>query len=163
MSIYQEKDIHLGRYIDCDISKDQLLGRFYSEMNGKKVYSPIIGTDVCTNAQQYIFLEDIENMYYVTLNVPKEYTEEFKELISGDVSEIHIFGKFKRLKGELCYDKIMSCLGINNRDEINKIVSTKYVVQIVDPEMENNVYYKGGVLLIIGILCLLKCLEKKKA
>lgn len=162
MSIYQEKDIHLGRYIDCDILREQLLGKFYTEMNGKKVYSPITGNYVYTNAQQYIFLEDIENMYYVTLNVPKEYTEEFKELIAGNVSEIHIFGKFKKLKGELYYDEIMSCLGINNRDEIDKIVSKKYVIQIVDPEMERNVYYKGGALLIIGILCLLKCLEKKK-
>jgi len=163
MSIYQEKDIHQGRYIDCDISKEQLLGRFYTEMNGKKVYSPITGTDVITNAQKYVFLEDIENMYYVTLDVPKKYTEEFKELIAGDVSEIHILGKFKRLKDELCYDEIMSCLGINNRDEINEIVSTKYVIQIVDQEMERKVYYKGGVLLIIGILCLSKCLERKES
>lgn len=157
---YSQNDIHLGRYIECNITKEHLLGSVYSEMNGKKVYSAICDNDVYTNDQRYIMLTNTENIYYVSLNVPNKYIEEFQKLISDEISTLHVYGKFKKLKSELFYDDIMRCLNLKNDDEINRLVSSKYVIQIVEPEMERRVLFKGVLLLLVGVLCLRTCLEK---
>ena len=159
---YQKNEIHSGKYIECDISKEQLLGNFYSEMNGKIVYSPICGNNVYTHEQRYIVAVSKENNYYVSIDVPDERKKEFQALFSGEISSIHIFGKFKRIKGELSYEEIIKCLDIKSIDDVEKYVSKQYVIQVVEQTSEKKYYYKGVVLILVGIICVLSCFEKNK-
>lgn len=160
-SSYHENEIHAGRYIDCNISKELLLGSYYSEMNGKTLFSPICGYNVYTSTSRYIMMEDTKNSYYVSLDVPDEYQDEFQKMISGTKSSIHIYGKFKKLKGEFGYEEIRNCLKLDKNDDITKFVSTQYVIEIVDLETEKKNYYKGIILLIIGMIIILSCFEKR--
>lgn len=107
---YDKADIRNGRYIEYDISKEQLLGMYYTEVNGAIKYSPYCGSDVYSSMETYIVSVDGNSNYYVPLMVAKEYQKEFRKIINSD-DKYHILGKFEKFKGILVYEIIAECIG----------------------------------------------------
>ncbi|HKM03489.1 MAG TPA: hypothetical protein VJZ04_02640 [Lachnospiraceae bacterium] len=110
----------------------------------------------------YIISLNDWSAYYISLIVPYEYYSEIEEYIKDRSSSYHITGKFEKLKSELPYDEISEVTGIEDNSEINKIVSAKYAIRIVDFNKKKIIFIKGLSLVCAGIILFLSSVEKKK-
>lgn len=148
-SSYENIQIKEGRYIDYNITKEQLIGSYYSENNGTIKFGPCCNENALTLAQTYIVAVNRDRNYYVPLVIPHEHQKEFKEMINGDNS-YPLFGKFVRSDDVLYYDQITRCTGIDSKSEIDQMISTQYRIELVDPKHEKRELYKGLLLLAVG-------------
>lgn len=104
---YGRSEIKSGCYMECDIAKEQLIGKYYSEGNGTIKYGPYCNEDLWSQVQTYIVATNKELNYYVPLMVPMEYQKDFGEMVRSD-SAYHIFGRFEK--------KIVYCIMIQLRN-----------------------------------------------
>lgn len=157
---YSKFEIQRGRYIEYDISKENLLGHYYTNPDGSIKYGPYCVEFGYIAHQTYIVSINKDSNYYVPLVVANKYIKEFNKTSYGDES-YHILGKFEKLAYPLDYEIISKCLGTGNHSKINELVSPYYQIKIVDSEDENMILYKGLAFLITGLLIFLVTLEKK--
>lgn len=159
---YDKADIRNGRYIEYDISKEQLLGMYYTEVNGAIKYSPYCGSDVYSSMETYIVSVDGNSNYYVPLMVAKEYQKEFKKIINSD-DKYHILGKFEKFKGILVYEIIAECIGTDNKSEIDQIISDDHQIRVVDLQDERKILYKGLSFFLVGVFLFIVSVDRKKS
>lgn len=159
---YDKADIRNGRYIEYDISKEQLLGMYYTEVNGAIKYSPYCGSDVYSSMETYIVSVDGNSNYYVPLMVAKEYQKEFRKIINSD-DKYHILGKFEKFKGILVYEIIAECIGTDNKSEIDQIISDDHQIRVVDLQDERKILYKGLSFFIVGVFLFIVSVDRKKS
>lgn len=159
---YDKADIRNGRYIEYDISKEQLLGMYYTEVNGAIKYSPYCGSDVYSSMETYIVSVDGNSNYYVPLMVAKEYQKEFRKIINND-DKYHILGKFEKFKGILVYEIIAECIGTDNKSEIDQIISDDYQIRVVDLQDERKILYKGLSFFLVGVFLFIVSVDRKKS
>lgn len=159
---YDKADIRNGRYIEYDISKEQLLGMYYTEVNGAIKYSPYCGSDVYSSMETYIVSVDGNSNYYVPLMIAKEYQKEFKKIINSD-DKYHILGKFEKFKGILVYEIIAECIGTDNKSEIDQIISDDHQIRVVDLQDERKILYKGLSFFIVGVFLFIVSVDRKKS
>lgn len=158
---YRKSEIKNGRYIECDITRERLIGSYYAENNGKIKYGPYCGTDVISSESTYIVAINEDSDYYVPLIVAREYQKDFKEMINSD-DTYHLVGKFKKFRGFLSYDLIAECLGTDDRSKINQMVSASHQIKLVDLEDEKKELYKGFSFLIVGAFILFVSVSREK-
>lgn len=159
---YDKADIRNGRYIEYDISKEQLLGMYYTEVNGAVKYSPYCGSDVYSSMETYIVSVDGNSNYYVPLMVAKEYQKEFRKIINSD-DKYHILGKFEKFKGILVYEIIAECIGTDNKSEIDQIISDDHQIRVVDLQDERKILYKGLSFFLVGVFLFIISVDRKKS
>lgn len=159
---YDKADIRNGRYIEYDISKEQLLGMYYTEVNGAIKYSPYCGSDVYSSMETYIVSVDGNSNYYVPLMVAKEYQKEFRKIINSD-DKYHILGKFEKFKGILVYEIIAECIGTDNKSEIDQIISDDHQIRVVDLQDERKILYKGLSFFLVGVFLFIVSVDRKKS
>lgn len=157
---YNMSEIRNGRYIECDISREQLLGTYYTEVNGVIKYSPYCVSDVYTSMETYIVSIDGDSNCYVPLMVAKEYQKEFKKITNSD-DMYHIFGKFEKFKSFLYYELAARCIGTDNKSKIDQIISADHQIRVVDLQDEKNILYKGLSFFIVGVFIFVVTLERK--
>lgn len=155
---YNKFEIKKGRYIEYDISKENLIGSYYTNPDGSTGYGPYCAEFGYIAKQTYIVSINEKSNYYVPLVVTDKYIKKFSKTSYGDES-YHIFGKFEKLAYPLDYEMIAKCLGTENKSKINKSVSSYYQIKIVDLKNEKKILYKGLSFLIIGLLIFLVTLE----
>lgn len=158
---YRKTEIKNGRYIECDITKERLIGSYYTENNGKVKYGPYCGTDVISSNSTYIVAINEDSDYYVPLIVAQEYQKDFKEMVNSD-DTYHLVGKFEKFRSFLSYDLVAECLGINDKSKINQMVSSSHQIKLVDLEDEKRELYKGFSFLIAGVFILFVSVSRKK-
>ncbi len=158
---YRKSEISKGRYIEYDISKEDLIGSYYTNPGGSIGYGPYCTEFGYMAAQTYIVSINEDSDYYVPLVVTDKYIKKFSKTSYGDES-YHVFGKFEKLAYALDYDRIAECLGTDNQSEIDALISSDYQIRIVDLEDEKKLLYKGLSFFIIGMLIFLVTLERKK-
>lgn len=159
---YDKADIRNGRYIEYDISKEQLFGMYYTEVNGAIKYSPYCGSDVYSSMETYIVSVDGNSNYYVPLMVAKEYQKEFRKIINSD-DKYHILGKFEKFKGILVYEIIAECIGTDNKSEIDQIISDDHQIRVVDLQDERKILYKGLSFFLVGVFLFIVLVDRKKS
>lgn len=159
---YDKADIRNGRYIEYDISKEQLFGMYYTEVNGAIKYSPYCGSDVYSSMETYIVSVDGNSNYYVPLMVAKEYQKEFRKIINSD-DKYHILGKFEKFKGILVYEIIAECIGTDNKSEIDQIISDDHQIRVVDLQDERKILYKGLSFFLVGVFLFIVSVDRKKS
>lgn len=159
-SSYTVSEIKNGRYIECDISREQLLGRNDSELSGELRYAPYSDTDIYTGVETYIVATNENPDSYIPITITREYQDDFDNMTSGFVSTYHMFGKFKRytkfddIFGEtLSYDDVAQNLGIDE-EEAENVISTDHKIVPVDPKAERRITFKGLSLILLGSLIL---------
>lgn len=161
-SSYLGSEIKNGHYIEYDISREQLVGKNYTEPNGKVKYGPYSVIDVYSKAQTCLVAINDSVDYYVSLIIPSEYQEDFEKMVQSETDTYHVFGKFKKKNQYLYYDTIAECLGINDESEIKRMVSDNCQITVVDPDDEKSTLYKGLSLLALGLFVLFVTVEKDK-
>lgn len=155
---YSKFEIRNGRYIEYDISKENLIGRCYMDSDGSVNFSPYCNTDALSSNQFYLTAINGNSDYYVSLVIPREYQKDFQKMLKSD-DTYHVVGKFDKLRGILIYEGIAKCLGTNDKSKIDQIVSADYQIRIVNLENEKKELYKGLSILVCGGLLFLFSLE----
>lgn len=158
---YSKFEIKNGRYIEYDISKEQLIGMYYAEGNGTIKYGPYCNTDIYSSDSTYIVAINEDSDYFVPLIVAREYQKDFNEMVNSDVT-YHLIGKFEKFSSILIYDTIAECMGINNKSEIEQIISTYHQIRVVNLEDERKILHKGLSFLIVGMFILFVTVGRKK-
>lgn len=159
---YREYEIKNGRYIECDITKERLIGNYYTENNGKVKYSPYCGTDAISSDSTYIVAINEDSDYYVPLIVAREYQKDFKEMVNSD-DTYHLVGKFEKFRSFLSYDLVAECLGTDDKSKINQMVSASHQIKLVDLEDEKRELYKGFLFLIVGAFILFLSVSRENS
>lgn len=157
---YNVSEIKNGRYIEYDISREQLLGHDYTELSGEVKYTPYSATDIYTGVETRIVATNENLDSYIPITITREYQDDFDNMTSGRVSTYHVFGKFKRytkfddIFGEtLSYDDVAKNLGIDE-EEAENVISTNHRIVLVDPKAERRITFKGLSLILLGSLIL---------
>lgn len=157
---YNTSEIKNGSYIECNISKERLLRRDYSELNGATENAPYSNTDVFTGIQTYIVAVNENLDCYVPITVPREYQDGFESMINNDDIMYHVFGKFKRytkfndIFGDvLPYDTMAEYFRVDE-EEVKNIISEDHKIVLVDPLAERSIIYKGISLIFLGFIIL---------
>lgn len=161
-SSYREQEIKSGRYIECDISRDRLVGLYYTELDGETMFSPYSVINADTNTLYCLVAVNEDMDYYVSLKLPSEYQEDFAKIIRSDTDTLHITGKFKKKSPLLFYEKIALCLGIDDESAVRRMVSNQYQITTVNPKDVKNTLFIGILLLAVGILVLFVTVEREK-
>lgn len=159
---YEKSEIKSGSYMECDMEKEQLIGKYYSEGNGTIKYGPYCVSDVWSSEETYVAAINEDLDYYVPLIVSREYQGDFKKMVNSD-AVCHIFGKFEKRNTTLHYDTIAKCTGIHDKSKMNQMISASYRIKLVDLEDERRVLYKAFSLLIAGLFILFMTVEREKA
>ena len=160
-SSYREPEIKRGRFIECDISRDRLVGLYYTELDGETMFSPYSVINADTNTLYCLVAVNEDMDYYVSLKLPSEYQEEFAKIIRSDAETLHITGKFKKKRPLMFYDKIALCLGIDDESEVRRMVSDQYQINTVDPKDVKSTIFIGLLILAIGVLLLFVTVERE--
>lgn len=161
---YEQSEIKTGRFWECDITREQLMGNYYTEMNGTLKYGPYVGVDAVTSTETYLCAVNKNSTYYVPLVVTRDYVPPLTEMIDND-GTYHLFGKFEksaRTLTETDYDIIKKDTNAADKETVDQMVSTKYRIKVTDPNKEKVVLYKGLSLLVIGERRLHGGLEEKR-
>lgn len=160
-SSYREPEIKRGRFIECDISRDRLVGLYYTELDGETMFSPYSVINADTNTLYCLVAVNEDMDYYVSLKLPSEYQEDFAKIIRSDAETLHITGKFKKKKPLMFYDKIALCLGIDDESAVRRMVSDQYLITTVTPKKVKGTLFIGLLLLAVGILVLFVTVERE--
>lgn len=157
---YSASEIKTGRYIEYDISRDQMLGQNYTELNGEVRYAPYSVTDVYTGVETCIVATDENLDSYVPITISREFKDDFDTMAFGRAGTYHVFGKFARytkfndkFDDILSYDAVAEYLGIDEKDAENLII-TDHKIVLVNPKTERRITLKGLSLILIGSLIL---------
>ena len=161
-SSYSEQEIKSGRFIEYDISRNHLVGLYYTELNGETMFSPYSVINADTNTLYCLVAVNEDMNYYVSLKLPSEYQEDFAKVILSDTDTLHITGKFKKKSPLLFYDKIALCLGIDDKSVIKRMVSDQYQITTADPKNVKSTLFKGLLIMAVGILVLFITVEREK-
>ena len=160
-SSYRESEIKRGRFIECDISRDQLVGLYYTELDGETMFSPYSVINADTNTLYCLVAVNEDMDYYVSLKLPSEYQEEFAKIIRSETETLHITGKFNKKRPLMFYDKIALCLEIDDESAVRRMVSDQYQITTVTPKKVKNTLFIGLLLLAAGILVLFVTVERE--
>lgn len=155
---YNKFEIRNGRYIEYDISKEDLIGSYYTNPDGSIQYGPYCAESGYIAKQIYIAPINEDSNYYVPLIVPNKFIKKFRKTIYSDES-YHIFGKFERFSYVLKYELLAKCIGTDNKSKIDELVSSYHQIRLVDLEEEKKILYKGLSLIMIGLIIFLSTLE----
>lgn len=158
---YNKFEIRNGRYIEYDISKENLIGSYYTNSDGYVNFSPYCNTDALSSNQIYLVATNKDSDYYISLVVVRKYQKDFINMLNSD-NTYHIFGKFNKFRGILIYEGIAQCMGIDDSSEFDQIISTDHQIKIVDLDDEKKILYKGLAIFAIGLLIFLSTLEIEK-
>lgn len=159
-SSYREPEIKSGRFIECDISREHLVGLYYTELDGETMFSPYSVINADTNTLYCLAAVNEDMDYYVSLKLPSEYQEDFAKIIRSDTETLHITGKFKKKRPLMFYDKIAACLGNDDESAVRSMVSDQYQINIVDPKDVKSTLFIGLLILAIGVLVLFVTVER---
>lgn len=158
---YKTSEIKNGRYIEYDISKEQLLGGYYTELNNDIRYAPYSAVDVYTGVETYIIAAGEDSDCYIPITVTREYQDDFDKMVSGATETYHLFGKFKRYKkfndifgDTLSYDDVAEQLEIEDEEEAENMFSENHKIVLIDPKAERRITYEGISLILLGSLIL---------
>ena len=160
-SSYREPEIKRGRFIECDISRDRLVGLYYTELDGETMFSPYSVINADTNTLYCLAAVNEDMDYYVSLKLPGEFQEDFAKIIRSDTETLHVIGKFKKKSPILFYDKIAFCLGIDDESAVRRMVSDQYLITTVNPKDVKSTLFIGLLLLAVGILVLFVTVERE--
>lgn len=160
-SSYREPEIKRGRFIECDISRDRLVGLYYTELDGETMFSPYSVINADTNTLYCLVAVNEDMDYYVSLKLPSEYQEDFAKIIRSDAETLHITGKFKKKRPLMFYDKIALCLGIDDESAVRRMVSDQYQINTVDPKDVKSTLFIGLLILAIGVFVLFVSVERE--
>lgn len=158
---YDRIELKNGRYIECDIAKEQLIGTYYTDKSGIIKYNPYCNENALSSEQTYIVAINKSLDYYVPLVIPREYQKDFRQIINSDKT-YHLFGKFEKFNNILYYDTISQCTGIDSTSKINQMISAKHQIKAVEPKNERRVLYQGFSLLASGLLILFVTIIRKR-
>lgn len=78
---YNKFEIRNGRYIEYDISKEDLIGSYYTNPDGSIKYGPYCAEIGYIAKQTYIVSINEDSNYYVPLIVPNKFIKKFSKAI----------------------------------------------------------------------------------
>lgn len=133
-----------GQYLELEISPDDIMREM---VDGKLL--PLYATVSYANDHRYMIGTD-DKSYYIALIVPKAYQKDFTAFLKSK-SNYYFTGKVEKLKSELSYRGIMNCLNIK-REDIEKVVDTKYFIKIVNIKNEKRILYMGVCMVVSSIM-----------
>ena len=90
---YQQTEIKNGRFIERDITREELIGSYYTENNGTVKYGPYCCENGYTAKQIYIVAVNENTKYYAPLVLSRKYQKDFQQMINENTS-YHILCKF---------------------------------------------------------------------
>lgn len=155
-------DIKNGRYIEYDVSREQLMGKYYTEKNGTIKYGPYCVTNAYTSTSTYLVAINREANYYIPLVIALDYQKDFDKMVNGETHTYHIFGKLGKFGNVLYYDTITECTGIESKSLINQMIDANHQIKTVALEDEREILYKGLSLLTFGLFIFFVTVERKK-
>lgn len=155
---YSKFEIRNGCYIESDITKENLIGSYYTNPDGSIKYGPYCAESGYIAKQTYIVSINEDSNYYVPLIVPNKFIKKFSKTSYGDET-YHIFGKFERFSYVLNYELLAKCIGTDNKSKIDELVSSYHQIRLVDLEEEKKILYKGLSLIMIGLIIFISTLE----
>lgn len=158
---YQQTEIKKGCFIERDITREQLIGRYYRENNGTVKYGPYCSENGYTANRTYIVAVNENPTYYVPLILSRKYQKEFDQIIGEDTT-YHIFGKFEKFDSIMPYSPIAECPGIDGPTGTDQLMSSRYQIKMIDPLSEKKVLYKGLSLFIFGSLILVVTVKRER-
>lgn len=161
-TFYDPEKIHSGNYVRYDISRDQILGRFYTDADGEDKYGPLCVVDAWTSEYRYMAASDDSKHVYLSLNVSDRLQPQLQKLVDGETNTYQIYGKVRKLRYDLQYDRIAEYMDISDLDELKQIVSAKHEIKVVDPERRESMWYKGLIFFVMGFCGVLRGVEKKE-
>jgi len=140
-------EISSGDYVCGNIQS--LLGK-ESSFDGKHLLFPFCSTDTWSQEEHYVVCVNKVETKYIYLKVPSEFLEEFKKLISTDLSSNYLlYGKVKRSASS---DTTIINLFKGYIKGSDKIIIDKYVIEVVDFNKETEKIVQGICLLFAGFL-----------
>ncbi|NLL92917.1 MAG: hypothetical protein GX225_02055 [Clostridiales bacterium] len=97
-----------------------------------------------------------EQVQYIPIYVSEKNLKDFEVITKGnDSASYHLTGKIVDIKEyEEPYDKLKNILKLQSDEEVDKLVSNEYMIEIVDFQQEKKYYIKGIVLMILGLVLL---------
>lgn len=163
---YEETEIKNGRFLECDITREQLVGSYYTEPNGTVNYGFYCVEDAITSLQTYLAAVNKASTYYVPLTISREYQANISQMANDDTT-YHLFGKFEKRtnvlhEAEADYDVIMEATGARSKEAAAEMISSQYRIKVTDPKKEKEVLYKGLAFLLIGGLAFARGIGKEK-
>lgn len=159
---YRQTEIKKGCFIERDITREELIGSYYTENNGTVKYGPYCSENGYTANRAYIVAVNENPKYYAPLILSREYQRDFEQMIS-EGSTYHILGKFEKFDSILPYDPIAECPGIDSPTGTDQLMSARYQIKIIDPQSEKKVLYKGLSFFIFGLLILLVTVKRENS
>lgn len=158
---YEPTSIKKGHFIETDIYVTDFLGSMLPTSLGKRFF-PLVGENPVTNEMRYVVRLNEEKNYYITIIVTSEYRKEIENLLKTNGNSHHFIGKMVKLDTELPYDNIAYYIGSDDKNTINKIVSPKYAIIIIDIEKQEEILKNGMRLMLVAIfLFLISSIEKR--
>ncbi|RKI83611.1 hypothetical protein D7V83_07950 [bacterium 0.1xD8-71] len=158
---YQQTEIKNGRFIERDITREELIGSYYTENNGTVKYGPYCCENGYTAKRIYIVAVNENPKYYAPLVLSRKYQKDFQQMINENTS-YHILGKFEKYNSVMPYSPIAECPGIDNPTGTDQLMSARYQIKIIDLQAEKKVLYKGLSLFIFGLLILVVTVKREK-
>ena len=157
---YKTSSIKTGNYIEYDISREQLIGDYYNDVNGTRIFKPYSVTDAVLGSTMYIGATNDDLDCYIPIKVPRSYRDDFNQMVSGSIDTYHLFGKItwytgfsEKFADVLTYDSMAEYLGIDV-EELGNMFSDNHKLKLVDPKAEGRITFKGLSLILIGSLIL---------
>lgn len=123
------------------------------------------GTFLGINSIEFYVIPIGDGKEYITIFVTKAYADLFSGLTANDnnASPIDIHGIIKKLPPNILnYPFLKNLFNLSDNSDIDKIVSSKYCIEIIDLQKSSKFYKSGFSLLISGIILSLSFFRKSK-
>lgn len=158
-SVYALSQVQTGRYIECDITFEQMIGQYYTDINGNVRFGPVWTVGAVTMENQYIIRLNEDAPYYMALVVPEAMRPQIQRLIDGETQTYHIYGRFKKLKYDNS-DRSGEWVDLGAPATPRPKFSKNYEIKILDPDETDGMWYKGLIFFLIGLFGARQCVEK---
>ncbi len=160
ISLYNDK-IHAGEYVRFDISLAQVVGNYYEEANGEKRYGPVCTSDVWTSDRYYVMATDEGRMNYIVVRMSDEQRRGFEQFLDSREGTYQIFGRVEKLKYHPPYDVVAERIGVDSAKQAERMISKKYEVRVVSPDSRESMWYKGLIVLALGLCGVWSGIERR--
>lgn len=74
--------------------------------------------------------------HYIAVCMLDEQSREFEQFIDSRTGTYQICGKLEKMKYQPPYDLLAACIGIDNKDRLERMISKKYEIRVIDPDIK---------------------------
>lgn len=137
----QNIQLKVGSYVDVD--NVTFLTKI-DKLSKQKLYSSQTSISLLGTENEYYTIE-MKKGYYITLLVKDSQQD---KILSGKAFQ----GKVVKLSTQLNYPWYRTILNVDTNERVDKAISPKYAIEIVDFLAEKSMFNKGMLIFFIGIV-----------